>query len=77
MVVRVRPVSTPINFVRRRLPQTPHLMASPMAVTLVLLSILAAIFLKGFKEAINIASALLGFISLLARSSLRLRLLSF
>ena len=37
---------------------TPHWMRSQMAVTLVLLCILGAIFLKGFKEAISIAVAL-------------------
>ena len=36
-------------------PFTPHWMNNQMAVTLILLSILGAIFLKGFKEAINIA----------------------
>jgi hypothetical protein len=35
-------------------------MSSQMAVTLVLLSILSVIFLKGFKEAINIAVVLVG-----------------
>ncbi len=39
-------------------PFTPHWMSSQMAVTLILLSILGAIFLKGFKEAINIAVVL-------------------
>jgi hypothetical protein len=36
-------------------PFTPHWMNNQMAVTLILLSILGVIFLKGFKEAINIA----------------------
>jgi Amino acid permease len=39
-------------------PFTPNWMSSQMAVTLILLSILSAIFLKGFKEAINIAVVL-------------------
>jgi len=39
-------------------PYTPHWMANQMAVTLILLSILGAIFLKGFKEAINVAVVL-------------------
>ena len=39
-------------------PFTPHWMRSQMAVTLILLGLLGAIFLKGFKEAINIAVAL-------------------
>jgi hypothetical protein len=41
-------------------PFTPHWMGSQMAVTLILLSILGAIFLKGFKEAINVAVFLVG-----------------
>jgi hypothetical protein len=41
-------------------PFTPHWMSSQMAVTLILLSILSVIFLKGFKEAINIAVVLVG-----------------
>jgi Amino acid permease len=41
-------------------PFTPQWMSSQMAVTLILLSILGAIFLKGFKEAINIAVFLVG-----------------
>jgi Amino acid permease len=41
-------------------PFTPNWMSSQMAVTLILLSILGAIFLKGFKEAINIAVFLVG-----------------
>ncbi len=41
-------------------PFTPHWMRSQMPVTLVLLVILSAIFLKGFKEAINIAIVLVG-----------------
>jgi hypothetical protein len=36
-------------------PLTPRWMGNQMAITLILLSILGAIFLKGFKEAINIA----------------------
>ena len=39
-------------------PFTPHILRSQMAVTLVLLAILGAIFLKGFKEAITIAVVL-------------------
>ncbi|MDQ2711306.1 MAG: amino acid permease [Acidobacteriota bacterium] len=39
-------------------PFTPHFMKSQMGVTLVILAILAAIFLKGFKEAINVAVVL-------------------
>jgi hypothetical protein len=39
-------------------PFTPHMMRSQMAVTMVLLGILGAIFLKGFKEAVRIAVAL-------------------
>jgi hypothetical protein len=41
-------------------PYTPHSLQSQMGVTLVLLAILGAIFLKGFKEAINIAVVLVG-----------------
>jgi len=41
-------------------PFTPPWMSSQMAVTLILLSILGGIFLKGFKEAINIAVFLVG-----------------
>ena len=41
-------------------PFTPRWMSSQMAVTLILLSILGAIFLKGFKEAINIAVSVVG-----------------
>jgi hypothetical protein len=41
-------------------PFTPQWMTSQMAVTLILLSILGAIFLKGFKEAIHIAVVLVG-----------------
>jgi|SRR5450755_80453 amino acid permease len=41
-------------------PFTPHWMTNQMAVTLVLLSILGGIFLKGFKEAINVAVVLVG-----------------
>ena len=39
-------------------PFTPHALQSQMAVTLFLLAILGAIFLKGFREAINIAVGL-------------------
>jgi hypothetical protein len=41
-------------------PYTPHALRSQMGVTLVLLAILGVIFLKGFKEAINIAVVLVG-----------------
>jgi hypothetical protein len=41
-------------------PYTPHSLQSQMGVTLVLLAILGAIFLKGFKEAIDIAVVLVG-----------------
>jgi hypothetical protein len=41
-------------------PFTSRWMSSQMAVTLILLSILAAIFLKGFKEAIHVAVVLVG-----------------
>ena len=41
-------------------PFTPHWLSSQMLVTLVLLVILGAIFLKGFKEAIGIAVVLVG-----------------
>ena len=41
-------------------PFTPHWMRSQMAVTLILLTILGAIFLKGFKEAIGVAVVLVG-----------------
>lgn len=41
-------------------PFTPHWMSSQMAVTLILLSILGGIFLKGFKDAINVAVILVG-----------------
>src|SRR5450432_4312062 len=41
-------------------PFTPPWMSSQMAVTLLLLSILGAIFLKGFKDAINVAVFLVG-----------------
>ncbi|MEO8727321.1 MAG: amino acid transporter [Acidobacteriaceae bacterium] len=41
-------------------PFTPHWMSSQMAVTLILLSVLGAIFLKGFKEAIGVAVILVG-----------------
>ena len=36
-------------------PYTPHALAHPVAVTLFLLAILGAVFLKGFKEAVGIA----------------------
>jgi hypothetical protein len=42
-------------------PFTPDWMKSQMGVTLAILTILGAIFLKGFKEAINVAVALVGF----------------
>ena len=41
-------------------PFTPPWMSSQMAVTLILLSILGAIFLKGFKDAIDVAVILVG-----------------
>jgi hypothetical protein len=41
-------------------PYTPHALRNQMAVTLFLLAILGAIFLKGFKDAINIAVILVG-----------------
>jgi len=41
-------------------PYTPHALQSQMGVTLILIAILGAIFLKGFKEAINIAVVLVG-----------------
>jgi hypothetical protein len=41
-------------------PFTPHTLQSQMGVTLVLLAILGAIFLKGFKQAINVAVVLVG-----------------
>jgi hypothetical protein len=41
-------------------PFTPHAMQSQMVVTLLLLTILGAIFLKGFREAINVAVWLVG-----------------
>ncbi len=41
-------------------PFTPHWMQSQMAVTLILLLILSAIFLKGFREAISIAVVFVG-----------------
>ncbi len=41
-------------------PFTPHWMSSQMAVTLILLSIVGAMFLKGFKEVINVAVFLVG-----------------
>ena len=41
-------------------PYTPHSLQNQMAVTLFLLAILGAIFLKGFKEAIDIAVVLVG-----------------
>jgi len=42
-------------------PFTPTWMKSQMSVTLVLLAILGAIFLKGFKEAIDVAVVLVAF----------------
>ncbi|HEX4020025.1 MAG TPA: amino acid permease [Acidobacteriaceae bacterium] len=47
-------------------PFTPHWMSNQMAVTLILLSILGAIFLKGFKDAINVAVVLVGIYLLLS-----------
>ena len=44
---------------------TPHVLRNQMAVTFVLLAILCAIFLKGFKEAITIAVVLVGIYLLL------------
>ena len=41
-------------------PFTPHWMKSQMGVTLILLALLGAIFLKGFREAITIAVVLVG-----------------
>src|SRR5271154_3840699 len=41
-------------------PYTPHALRNQMAVTLFLLAILGAIFLKGFKEAIDTAVVLVG-----------------
>ena len=41
-------------------PYTPLALRNQMAVTLVLLAILGAVFLKGFKDAINIAVVLVG-----------------
>jgi hypothetical protein len=41
-------------------PYTPHSLQSQMGVTMVLLAILGAIFLKGFKEAIDVAVVLVG-----------------
>ena len=41
-------------------PFTPHWMNSQMAITLILLSIVGAIFLKGFQHAINVAVVLVG-----------------
>jgi hypothetical protein len=41
-------------------PYTPHALRDQMTVTLFLLAILGAIFLKGFKDAINIAVVLVG-----------------
>ncbi len=41
-------------------PYTPHVLRSQMAITLLLLAILGAIFLKGFKDAINVAVILVG-----------------
>src|SRR5579862_8159254 len=47
-------------------PFTPHWMSSQMAVTLILLSIVGAMFLKGFKEVINVAVFLVGVYLLLS-----------
>ncbi|MEO6966096.1 MAG: amino acid transporter [Acidobacteriaceae bacterium] len=47
-------------------PFTPHWMSNQMVVTLVLLSILGAVFLKGFKEAINVAVVVVGIYLLLS-----------
>jgi len=47
-------------------PFTPPWMSSQMAVTLILLSIVGAIFLKGFKEVINVAVFLVGIYLLLS-----------
>ncbi len=41
-------------------PYTPHALRSQMGITLLLLAILGAIFLKGFRDAINIAVVLVG-----------------
>ena len=41
-------------------PYTPHAVRSQMAVTLLLLAILGGVFLKGFREAVNIAVWLVG-----------------
>jgi hypothetical protein len=41
-------------------PYVPHALQNQMAVTLCLLSVLGAIFLKGFKEAVNVAVVLVG-----------------
>jgi hypothetical protein len=41
-------------------PYTPHILRDQMGVTLVLLAVLGGVFLKGFKEAINIAVVLVG-----------------
>jgi hypothetical protein len=41
-------------------PYTPHVLRNQMAITLLLLAILGAIFLKGFKDAINVAVILVG-----------------
>jgi hypothetical protein len=41
-------------------PYTPHALRNQMAVTLFLLAVLGAIFLKGFKDAINVAVVLVG-----------------
>src|SRR5271156_2044158 len=41
-------------------PYTPHSLQNQMAVTLLLLAILGAVFLKGFRDAINIAVVLVG-----------------
>ncbi len=46
------------HFVRN--PFTPHLLRNQMAITLLLLAVLGAIFLKGFREAIGVAVVLVG-----------------
>ena len=47
-------------------PFTPHWMSNQMAITLILLSIVGAIFLKGFQHAINVAVVLVGVYLLLS-----------
>src|SRR5277367_2030903 len=46
------------HFVRN--PFTPHILRNQMTITLALLAILGAIFLKGFREAIGVAVVLVG-----------------